>query len=465
MIPKNYWEIKLKISVIGLGKLGASMMAGFASKGFEVIGVDINPKSVEAINRGKAPVQETDLDSYLDKFKKNITATLSYDEAIALTDISFVIVPTPSLTDGSFSLDYAKEAFMEIGKSLRDKNSYHVVVLTSTVLPGATRLVLIPILEKYSEKKVGKDFGVCYNPEFIALGSVIRDFLRPDFYLLGEYDVKSGDVLESIHKTVSENRAPVKRMSLENAELAKISINSFVTIKVSYANMLALLCEKIPSGDVDVVSDALGMDSRIGRKYLTGGPGFAGPCFPRDNVALNFFGEQVGVDTSLLMSNHIFNQNIANYHFEKITSFVSPQDSIAILGLSYKENSHITEEAEGLKIAQKFLKSGYENIICHDSLVSPTNSFFNNLKITNEIQDIYDAKPQVIIICTNDFMYLNLDLNILTEGIEEKISVIDLWRRNKHLCENKLINYIPLGINLDKFSASYQLNQVWNKGM
>lgn len=455
----------MKISVIGLGKLGASMVAGFASRGFEVTGVDINPESVNALKCGKAPVQETDLEAYLKKYSDKVSATLSYSEAVLKTDVSFVIVPTPSLPDGSFSLDYAKDAFIEIGKALKEKNSYHVIVLTSTVLPGSTRSVLIPILEKCSGKLAGRDFGVCYNPEFIALGSVIKDFLNPDFYLLGQYDSRSGDVLESIHNLVSENKAPVKRMSLENAELAKISINSFVTLKVSYANIMALLCEKIPSGDVDVVSDALGMDSRIGRKYLTGGPGFAGPCFPRDNVALNFFGNQVGVDTSLLMSNHTFNQNIATYHLDTISSYIKPGDSVAILGLSYKENSHITEEAEGLKLARMLAINGLKDIICHDSLVSGDVLDLADLNITSNLQNVFDMKPDMIVICTNDPLYLNLEADLLTNGHEKTVTVIDLWRKNRQLNDSMRINYVPVGINVNASSAFERLNKLWNKGL
>lgn len=205
------------ISVIGLGKLGASMAAGFASRGYKVVGVDINPKSVEALNQGLPPVQETGLAEMIHDHRESIRGTLSTEEAVMESHISFVIIPTPSDARGAFSLTYAKSAFREIGRALRKKKDYHTVVLTSTVLPGATRLGLLPILEKESGKKCGPDFGLCYNPEFIALGSVIRDFLNPDFYLLGQFDERSGDALEAAHKQVSVNQAPVKRMSLENA--------------------------------------------------------------------------------------------------------------------------------------------------------------------------------------------------------------------------------------------------------
>ncbi|MCA1639779.1 MAG: NAD(P)-binding domain-containing protein, partial [Acidobacteria bacterium] len=207
-----------KISVIGLGKLGASMAAALASRGFEVIGVDVNQRSIELVNQGKAPVQETNLDETISANKERIKATTSHEEAVLNSDISFVIVPTPSDERGAFSLQYAAWAFKEIGRALSKKNSYHNVVLTSTVLPGSTREALIPILEKESGKKAGRDFGVCYSPEFIALGSIIQNFLNPDFTLIGELDERAGSQLEEIYSRVMVNGAPSARMSLENAE-------------------------------------------------------------------------------------------------------------------------------------------------------------------------------------------------------------------------------------------------------
>src|SRR6476620_9156888 len=310
------------IAVIGLGKLGATMTACLASRGFNVIGVDVSQKAVSAMNAGRAPAQETGLDELIVKHKDRIRATLSHEDAILKSDLSFVIVPTPSDERGAFSLQYAAYAFEAIGKALAKRERYHTIVLTSTVLPGSTRYGLLPILEKHSGKRCGKDFGLCYSPEFIALGTVIRDYLNPDFYLVGEFDERSGAALESVNDRVALNKAPSKRMSLENAELAKISVNSFVTLKISYANMLADLCERIPGGDVDVVSDAIGMDKRIGRRYLTGGFGYGGPCFPRDNVALNFIGKHVGASTQLLEVNDDFNRTISPRFIEKLKPYL-----------------------------------------------------------------------------------------------------------------------------------------------
>jgi UDPglucose 6-dehydrogenase len=235
-------------SIIGLGKLGASMAAAIASRGFHVIGVDVSERTVEALNSGRGPVQETGLDELVDRNRERLRGTTSHRDAVLNSDISFVIVPTPSDNRGAFSLQYATFAFRELGKALREKRDYHLIVLTSTVLPGATRFGLLPVLERESGKKCGPDFGLCYSPEFIALGSVIRDFLSPDFNLIGEFDERSGAFLEACYAQVMLNNAPARRMSIENAELTKIAVNTYVTTKVTFANMLADICEHLPGG-------------------------------------------------------------------------------------------------------------------------------------------------------------------------------------------------------------------------
>src|SRR5262249_2828965 len=156
---------------------------------------------------------------------------------------------------------------------------------TSTVMPGSTGGEIQAELERASGRKIGPDLGLAYNPEFIALGTVVRDMLRPDFILIGESDKQTGDLLEAIYERSCDNDPAIRRMSFVNAELTKISVNTYVTTKISYANMLAEMCDRLPGADVDVVSAAVGSDSRIGSKYIKGAIGYGGPCFPRDNKA------------------------------------------------------------------------------------------------------------------------------------------------------------------------------------
>lgn len=438
------------------------MAAGFASRGFQVIGVDINPHAVACFNEGRAPVHETGLEDLISAHREKIRASLDPEEAVANSEISFVIVPTPSDARGAFTLQYARHAFKGLGQALRKKNSYHVVVMTSTVLPGATRYGLLPILEKESGKKCGPDFGLCYNPEFIALGSVIRDFLNPDFYLLGQYDERSGDALESVHQRVSLNQAPVKRMSLENAELAKISVNSFVTMKISFANMLAGFCQKIPGGDVDVVSDALGLDQRIGRKYLTGGFGFGGPCFPRDNVALDFMGKSLGVDTRLLRANDEYNRHLAISYLENFRSHIPPNSTVAVLGLAYKPDSHVVEESPGIYLCRALADAGYR-VIGHDPLAADgaRQALGEHALVTDSLEQAL-KNADVVLICTPDKLYRQLELRNLSSK-NKKIVVIDFWRILPKLESAALVHYIPLGKQTWDEISGHQLQSLWDK--
>lgn len=449
------------VSVIGLGKLGGSMAAGMASRGLNVIGVDVNRHAVDAVNTGKAPVQETGLGEMIAANQERIRATMSAEEAVLASDISFVIVPTPSDERGAFTLQYAKFAFKSLGQALKKKNGYHVIVLTSTVLPGATRQGLLPILEQESGKKCGPDFGLCYNPEFIALGSVIRDFLNPDFYLLGESDSRAGDLLEQVHHRVSQNNAPVKRMSLENAELAKIAVNSYVTMKISFANMLADFCEHLPGGDVDVVSDALGMDKRIGRKYLTGGFGFGGPCFPRDNVALNFMGKALDVDTRLLAVNDDYNRGISSRYVKKLQAHLPKGANVAVLGLAYKPLSHVIDESPGIYLCKALSEAGYR-VIGHDNLAASNAEVALKLNalVTNSLEEaLKDA--DTVLVATTDKSYTSLTADTILGG-RKSITVVDFWRCLKHLAADPRICYVPVGLCDDTAGATAELKSLWS---
>jgi len=191
--------LKPKLSIVGLGKLGSSMVAAYASNGYQTIGVDINADFVSLINEGKAPVLEPGLSELLAKNREMISATQDFSKAVLNSDITFIIVPTPSKADNDFSTEYVVAAAKEIAKALKEKNDYHLVVLTSTVSPGSTEKYLWPVLEEFSGKQCGVDFDLCYNPEFIALGNVIQGLLYPDFVLIGESSKKGGDLLENFY--------------------------------------------------------------------------------------------------------------------------------------------------------------------------------------------------------------------------------------------------------------------------
>jgi UDPglucose 6-dehydrogenase len=449
----------MKFSIIGLGKLGASMTAAIAKRGFNVIGVDVNQRNVDMINEGHAPVQETDLEKTIQENKSHIIATSSYQMAVMNTDVTFVIVPTPSNDVGAFSLEYAKQAFTEIGKVLKDKDIYHLVVLTSTVLPGSMRYGLLPILEKESGKKCGVDFGLCYSPEFIALGSIIQNFLNPDFTLVGEYDEESGECLETVYDLILENHAPCKRMSFENAELAKVALNSYVTTKITYANMLGDLCEKIPGGNADVVTDAIGTDTRIGHKYFHAGNAFGGCCFPRDNIALTYFANKVGVYAPLLSEVDICNHMITDNLIDRIMPLVDAQTTIAILGLAYKQYSSVIEESQGIELADAFSKMGIK-VNGYDTLANENaRKALPEVDVLDSLNDCL-SNADIVIVTIPDPLFKKLPVSMLKKNA--KVTVVDYWRiLGEDFKNNPNINYIPVGCSVNEEENAENLKKLW----
>ena len=339
------------------------MAAVMAHKGHTVVGVDINAAYVEAIQQGRPPVNEPGLGEMILAHHERLSATGNYEDAVLATDATFIMVPTPSDPDGTFSMRFVLNAAERIGAALRKKKSWHLVVLSSTVMPGATGGKLIPVLETYSGKRCGEDFGVCYNPEFIALGSVIRDMLSPDMILIGESDHRSGDMLETLYQGVCESKPRIQRMNYVNAELTKLSVNTFVTTKISYANMLAEVCETLPGADVDVVTSAIGCDSRIGRKYLKGAMGYGGPCFPRDNIAFSALARARGVAPLLAEATDDVNRQQIARIAEIVFSRLPVGGTAAILGLSYKPDTEVVEESQGVGVAKRLLARGARVVV------------------------------------------------------------------------------------------------------
>jgi len=359
-----------RLSVIGLGKLGAPLAAVLAARGFTVVGADVNPAYVEAIGAGRAPVIEPRLQDFLDMGKARLSATTEVERAVAETEATFIIVPTPSQADGGFALDYVLKTAEPIGRAIAAKAGYHLVVLTSTVMPGDTDLRFRPALERASGKRCGVDFGLCYNPEFIALGNVIHDMLRPDFILIGESDRRAGDALQAIYERVCERVPAFARMNFVNAELAKISVNSFVTMRISFANQLARMCDRLPGADVDVITGAIGLDSRIGKKYLKGAVSFGGPCFPRDNVAFARLATRLGTEAPMAQATDRVNHDYLDHLGQRILACVPKAGRAALLGLAYKPDTGVTEESPSLALAKTLLAAGVA-VEAYDPLAMP----------------------------------------------------------------------------------------------
>lgn len=448
----------ISASIVGLGKLGACMAAAIASRGVKTVGVDVNAAAVEKVQRKVAPVYEPGLAEMMANCDGFLSATTDVEEAIHETQMTFVVVPTPSNEQGAFSLDYIGAAMEPIGRALHVKAGYHTIVVTSTVLPGSTEYFVRPLLEKVSGKRCGYDFGLCYSPEFIALGSVLRDFLNPDFILIGECDSQAGDQLEAFYRETVRIKAPAARMAPVNAELAKIALNTFVTTKITFANMLAEICEQLPGGDVDAVTCALGLDRRIGPKYLKGALGYGGPCFPRDNSALARFLEEMGVSAKLPRAVDEINRMQAT----RIVSMVEQLNlgdsrRVAVLGLAYKPDTNVVEESQGVAITRLLAQKGFKVSVYDPVAMEPAR---RELKHTVEYADsiadcVRDA--EVIVIATDwpDFRLLAYQL----ANSKPRPLILDGWRMLPSSSGSNEMSYRGIGIGYPQRDSRERLRR------
>jgi UDPglucose 6-dehydrogenase len=350
----------MRLAVVGLGKLGSPMAALLASVGHEVVGADLNARTVAAVNSGEAPVVETGLEELMVTAAPHLRATTSVEDAVEDAEVVFCIVPTPSLPDSSFDTRFAEAAFEAIGRGFARKNiGKRVAVLTSTVLPGATETRIQPALQRGTGEEIGERLGLCYSPEFIALGSVIANMRRPDMLLMGASDTWAGNEAIAAIKSVVECEVPVALMSIINAEMTKIAVNTFITTKISYANMIAEMCERLPGADASVVTAAIGLDSRIGWKYLQPAAPYGGPCFPRDNAAFAGLARSLGVKADIAVATDDVNRRQVDALVEKVVAAVEPGGKVAVLGLSYKPSTPVSEEAFGVFVATELVSRGF----------------------------------------------------------------------------------------------------------
>jgi UDPglucose 6-dehydrogenase len=363
---------------------------------------------------------------------------------VAASEITFIVVATPSEPSGSFSLRYVLPVCESIGRALRTKQGFHLVVLTSTVMPGMTGGPVRTALEQASGKRCGADFGLCYGPEFIALGSVIRDFLNPDFVLIGESDPGAGKMLERLYRKVCENLPAIARMNLINAELAKLSVNTYVTTKISFANMLARICERLAGADVDVVSSALGLDTRIGQKYLRGAVSYGGPCFPRDNLALTALARTVGAPADIAEATDVFNRSQL-YWLADLVQEQSKGGVVGVLGLTYKPDTDVVEEAIGFLLAQELARRGVA-VIAYDPAGGQNSArvLLEKVRMAQTAQQCID-QGEVVVVATPWQEFAKIPAHQWASRGQQR-TVVDCWRMLKHLENVEGLKYLSLGI-------------------
>ncbi len=410
----------MRIAVFGLGKLGSVLAALHASSGNQVFGVDLDPEIVKSLNSGIAPFIEPGLQKLLDVAGQNLRASVDPLEAIKDADASIVIVPTPSGKDGAFSNKYVVDAVQTIGRSISKSSSIHTVIIASTVMPGSCAGEISDALESSSGKKIGEGVGLVYNPQFIALGSIVNNMRRPDLVLIGESDSLSGQVALELALACADNSPSVSRISLASAELAKLAINTFVTTKISFANMLGEFCDFLDGADIDQVTSAVGSDSRIGKKYLQGALGYGGPCFPRDNIALVASAERYGVDASIASGTDSVNHRQVKRIVTLVQSVAQPGATVSLFGLSYKPDTPVCDESQSIEIANSLADSGFR-VSAYDELVVNTPKLSPKVVAHQSLSDsVYSSDISVFTHPVVSFK--KLELSRLRSR-----SVIDIW--------------------------------------
>ena len=417
------------ISVVGLGKLGLPLAGCLAKSGYGTIGVDILKDVVEAVNKGISPIHEPGLDELLAEHGgKTLVATTDHGEAVRETSVTFVLTATPSDADGSFSNCQMESALVSLAEALAETESeYHLFVISSTVVPGSIEGSFIPLIERHSRRRLNEGFGVAYDPDFVALGNVVQGFLNPDMVVIGESDPRAGDIVESIHGVMCENEPVISRMALINAELAKVTLNAYITLKITFANTLANLCESIPGADCDEVTAGITPDRRISPLYFSGGPAFGGPCFPRDTRAFCAtaarFGEQAELIEAIDRVNEHQQERLADMVLRERASLENK--TVGVIGLAFKDKTPSLLASPGVDLVQRLLEQGV-SVVAHDPLAGDAAKTLLEGKITlaDSVADCLDRCGLSVV------TYKSRDFKSAIEGYRGTSpgKIIDCWR-------------------------------------
>ena len=355
----------MNVAVFGLGKLGQPMAVVLARAGFNTIAYDVEPTVRSSVENLRATVDEPGLAEEMLGCHGKLVVGDSFDECVGNSDIGYVIVPTPSLDDGSFTNQFVIDVIHGIGSALRRSPGHYTVVVCSTMMPGSTSGEISGILSASSGRPINdseEGVSLVYSPQFIALGSVLHDMRNPDVLLVGTDSERAAERVTYVAETVFSDPESVHLAVLPptEAEIVKIGINTYITMKISFANALGQVCGVIPDVDGYRVTKTIGHDSRIGTKYITAGGPYGGPCFPRDTGAFAaFVGNATGplglaaLSESTALVNDVIVANVAKAAMRaahEARGFDTV--SVLILGTSYKPASPVTEESFGFKLAK-----------------------------------------------------------------------------------------------------------------
>lgn len=348
----------MRISIFGLGYVGAVSAGCLADEGHQVLGIDPVADKVDLINRGLSPIVEAEINEIIAETVRagSLRATQDPIAAIHETDLSFICVGTPSQPNGNLDLRYIRRICEQIGDALRTKTNRHTVVIRSTILPGTMRGVVIPTLEEFSKKRAGVDFGICNNPEFLREGSAVKDFRSPPKTVIGELDQASGDLLASLYEHVE---APMIRTDLNTAEMIKYVDNSWHALKIGFANEIGNLCDSF-SVDADAVMNIFCKDKKlnISPAYLKPGFAFGGSCLPKDLRALSYQAKMHDLQLPILSAVLPSNEMQIARGVKLVMDGGSPR--VGILGFSFKAGTDDLRESPVIEVIERLVGKGYD---------------------------------------------------------------------------------------------------------
>ncbi|MGY5148962.1 MAG: UDP-glucose dehydrogenase family protein [Candidatus Nitrosopumilus sp. bin_68KS] len=433
----------MKIGIVGLGFVGLSLASVLSSKGYNVVGIDTDKEKCGKISDGIVPFFEPDLEKTLKKgIKQKLSISNEFSD-IKDCNIIFVSVGTPQKSDGSIELSMIRKAIIAIGKILRENKKKPILLIKSTVIPGTMQNVIMPILEKESGKKAGREFGLISNPEFLQESSAIRDTKFPHAIVLGGYQTKYMKKMKNFFQNLHPN-VPIIETNHQTAEMIKYANNSFLATKISFINQLANICQSIPGANIDDIAETIGLDPRIGKLFLNAGPGYGGSCLPKDVKAIMNFSSKSGVSPLFLNAVEKTNQQ----QIENIIKLIEKNcgnlrgKKISVLGLAFKPKTDDIRDSISLIIIEKLLKK-HAKITVHDPMAieNVKKKFKNKIEYTKTISDaLKDSYCGIIMTAWPEYSKIN-NKNIKNM---KKRTIID----SRRILKNKNIdcNYYAIGI-------------------
>lgn len=418
----------MRISIFGLGYVGAVSATCLAREGHEVIGVDPNVTKVDLINNGITPIIEKDIGELIESVVKSgkLRATTDVMEAVTTTDMSLICVGTPSQLNGSLDLKYVRRVCEQIGEALKNHDQYHVVVARSTMLPGSMKQVVMPTLEQFSGRKAGDGYGVCNNPEFLREGTAVYDFYHPPKTVIGESDNKSGDLLASIYAKMD---APLLRTRIETAEMVKYTDNVWHALKVGFSNEIGNICKELNIDGHDVMNIfCQDMKLNLSSYYMKPGFAFGGSCLPKDVRALGYKGRSLDLDLPIINSILPSNQCQVQRGLKMIMGKGSKK--VGILGFSFKAGTDDLRESPIVEVIETLIGKGYE-ILLYDKNVNMARLVGANKDyILNHIPHIAQ-----LMVDDMDTVINQSDVIVIGNGDKEFHSVQDKLAEGKYVVD------------------------------